>query len=49
MDRVLITHGTDTIIKTAEFLARKFYNCDKFIVLTASYKPERFKDSDAGK
>jgi len=43
-DRIIITHGTDTIVNTAFFLADIR---DKIIVLTGSFKPERFIDSDA--
>ena len=43
-DKIVITHGTDTIYETAVFL------CGipgKTIVLTGAFLPERFKDSDA--
>ena len=43
-ERIIITHGTDTIIKTAEKLSRIR---DKVIILVGSFLPERFKDSDA--
>jgi L-asparaginase len=43
-DRIVITHGTDTMIETAHKLA---IIKDKTIVLTGSMKPERFKDNDA--
>jgi len=42
--RIIITHGTDKILSTAEHL--KPIN-DKVIVLTGSFIPERFKNSDA--
>jgi L-asparaginase len=42
--RIIITHGTDTLLKTAEVLA---VITDKKIVLTGAMKPERFSDSDA--
>jgi L-asparaginase len=43
-DKIIITHGTDTIIETSKFLS-KIKN--KVIILTGAMKPERFKDSDA--
>jgi L-asparaginase len=43
-NKIIITHGTDTIIDTAIFLS-KIKN--KTIILTGSLLPERFKDSDA--
>lgn len=42
--RMVITHGTDTMIKTAELLAQL---TDKTIVLTGAMLPELFKNSDA--
>ena len=43
-DKIIITHGTDTIINTAE----KFNNIkDKTIVLVGSGIPEKFAQSDA--
>lgn len=42
--KVLITHGSDTMVETAKALmALK----NKTIVLTGAFKPARFKDSDA--
>jgi len=43
-DRIVITHGTDTMIQTAELLSRI---SDKTIVLTGAFQPELFKSSDA--
>lgn len=43
-DRIIVTHGTDTIRKTAELLSSIK---DKTIVLTGARLPERFYDSDA--
>jgi L-asparaginase len=43
-DKIIITHGTDTLIETAKFLSGIK---DKTIILTGAIKPERFKDSDA--
>lgn len=42
--KIVITHGTDTMIKTAELLAQL---TDKTIVLTGAMLPELFKNSDA--
>eukprot|EP00468_Gymnochlora_sp_CCMP2014_P014714 CAMPEP_0167769718 /NCGR_PEP_ID=MMETSP0110_2-20121227/17484_1 /TAXON_ID=629695 /ORGANISM="Gymnochlora sp., Strain CCMP2014" /LENGTH=212 /DNA_ID=CAMNT_0007658745 /DNA_START=53 /DNA_END=692 /DNA_ORIENTATION=+ len=46
---VLITHGTDTMIETAKFLAdaQKGDLKKKVIVLTGAMRPEKFQDSDA--
>jgi L-asparaginase len=41
---LIVTHGTDTMLKTAEALTRV---SDKVIVLTGAMRPERFADSDA--
>lgn len=43
-DKIIITHGTDTIIETAIKLSD--IN-DKVIILTGAMKPEKFSDSDA--
>lgn len=43
-DKIIITHGTDTMVKTAEVL-RSIPN--KTIVLTGALSPAIFKDSDA--
>lgn len=43
-DKIVVTHGTDTIIATARKLA-KIKN--KAIVLTGAVRPEKFLDSDA--
>ena len=46
-----MTHGTDTIIETAKYLQIQLQeDCklfDKRIILTGSFLPEKFKDSDA--
>lgn len=44
-DKIIITHGTDTMVKTAKLLGENIN--DKTIVLTGSMVPYRFKDSDA--
>lgn len=43
-DRVIVTHGTDTMIQTARELESV---SDKTIVMTGSMYPARFKESDA--
>ena len=43
-DKIIITHGTDTMVQTAEVLAD--IN-DKTIVLTGALQPALFKNSDA--
>lgn len=43
-EKILITHGTDTLIETANFLGKIENKC---IVLTGAFLPEKFKDSDA--
>lgn len=43
-DRIVVTHGTDTMIQTASILERL---TDKTIVITGAMNPELFKDSDA--
>ncbi len=42
---IVITHGTDTMVETAAFIAKK--NIQKTIVLTGAAQPARMKDSDA--
>jgi L-asparaginase len=43
-DRIIITHGTDTMIETAGTLSSIK---DKTIILTGALLPERFSNSDA--
>jgi L-asparaginase len=43
-ERIVVTHGTDTIKTTAEYISDIK---DKTIVLTGARLPERFYDSDA--
>jgi L-asparaginase len=43
-DKIIITHGTDTIIETAKSLTDLK---NKTIVLTGAFLPERFQESDA--
>ena len=42
--RIIVTHGTDTMVATAEFLRGI---PDKTIVLTGSMYPAQYRDSDA--
>ena len=44
VDKIVVTHGTDTMIETAEKLSGIK---GKVIVLTGALKPEKFVDSDA--
>ena len=43
-DKIIITHGTDTFLKTAKVLSQIK---DKVIILTGAMKPEKFQNSDA--
>ncbi|NOX32640.1 MAG: asparaginase [Deltaproteobacteria bacterium] len=43
-DRIVITHGTDTMVETAKVLAEIK---NKVIVLTGAMEPAKFKSSDA--
>ena len=44
VDKIIITHGTDTMIETAAVLHTI---SDKTIILTGAFRPERFSNSDA--
>ena len=44
-NHIVITHGTDTMSNTAEFLSKIK---EKTIIITGSARPERFSNSDAG-
>jgi L-asparaginase len=48
-DKFIITHGTDTMKETAQFLAHHLEqeSKEKLVVITGSMRPERFSDSDA--
>ena len=43
--RIIITHGTDTLIESARFLESQLSK--RCIVLTGAMRPERFSNSDA--
>ena len=49
--RIVVTHGTDTIIETAQFvqnqLTKHHSNGGKNIIFVGAFIPEKFKDSDA--
>lgn len=44
-NKFIITHGTDTIIETADFLKNHIKN--KLVILTGAMRPERFTNSEA--
>ncbi len=44
-DKIIITHGTDTMIETGKFLEAKISS--KLIVITGAMRPEMFTNSDA--
>ncbi|CAH8500947.1 unnamed protein product [Heterobilharzia americana] len=47
-EKILITHGTDTMIETGEYLTTfKDQLKNKCIVLTGAFRPGVFKDTDA--
>lgn len=45
--RIVVTHGTDTMIQTAQRLLKSGAAAGKAVAFTGAMKPERFKDSDA--
>ncbi len=44
--KFIITHGTDTMIETAQFLSKELNN-QKLVIITGAMRPERFYNSDA--
>ena len=46
-DAILITHGTDTLEKTGDYLYRHLKVCKVPIVLTGAMRPYEFRDTDA--
>ena len=48
-DFILVTHGTDTMIQSAQFVAKdhRISEAGKSVVFVGSFKPECFKGSDA--
>ena len=48
VESVIVTHGTDTMIETAQFLGKnELLRDSRRIVLTGSMRPERFSNTDA--
>lgn len=46
--RIVVTHGTDTMIDTAQYIQKRLEdNCTAIVAFTGATKPERFVDSDA--
>jgi len=43
-DKIVITHGTDTMVETAKFIAKE--NINKCIILTGAMIPYKFGSSD---
>ena len=43
--KIIVTHGTDTLLETAAVLASQIKN--KVVVLTGAMRPERFSNSEA--
>ena len=46
-NRVVVAHGTDTLIESAQYVLKSGAATGKVISFTGAMKPERFKDSDA--
>lgn len=46
-DRVLITHGTDTMTATAEYLRAHLTRSDQVVVLTGAMQPASMRSTDA--
>ena len=46
-ERILITHGTDTMVETARYLAGNPALTDRTIVLTGALAPAMFRNTDA--
>jgi len=45
--RVVVTHGTDTLIETARLVVQRGAAEGKAVVFTGATRPQRFQDSDA--
>ena len=47
-DKIIVTHGTDTMVESAKEVANLLINnIAKVIIFTGSIRPERFNNSDA--
>ncbi len=44
-DRFIVTHGTDSIVETADYLNVRL--SEELVILTGAMRPERFSNSDA--
>lgn len=44
-NKIIITHGTDTMMETAIYLSEQIKN--KLIIITGAMRPEQFSNSDA--
>ncbi|MEP2668117.1 MAG: asparaginase domain-containing protein [Cyclobacteriaceae bacterium] len=44
-DKIIVTHGTDTMIETANYLSKEIRN--KLVIITGAMRPEQFSNSDA--
>ena len=48
VDKVIVTHGTDTMIETAKYITQRLgRESGMKIVITGAFLPESFKNSDA--
>ena len=45
--KIIVTHGTDTMLETAAYLSKQLKRSDKKVIITGAQKPETFKNSDA--
>ena len=45
INKIIITHGTDTMMDTARYIAERVSG--KLIVITGAMRPERFSNTDA--
>ncbi len=46
--RIVVTHGTDTLVESAQCVEASGAARGKAVVFTGSMRPERFRESDAG-
>lgn len=45
--RIVVTHGTDTMVETAQYMQKRIEGSNAVVAFTGATKPERFVDSDA--